>query len=152
MSGQPFRVAGIDHVEIFVPEQYEAARWYREVLGLEILPAFEHWAAGGPLMISSDGGTTMLALFNGEPLGGRQPAGLRRVAFRVDGATFAAFSARLAAVPVYDDGGKRVTAADVVDHQGSFSFYFNDPYGTPLEVTTYDCDTVKNLLGLPAGL
>jgi catechol 2,3-dioxygenase-like lactoylglutathione lyase family enzyme len=146
MTTQAFRVAGIDHVEIFVPEQYEAARWYREVLGLEILPAFEHWATGGPLMISSDGGTTMLALFNGEPLGDREPAGLRRIAFRVDGIAFAAFCARLDEVPVFDTGEKRVTADDVVDHQGSFSIYFNDPYGTPLEVTTYDCDVAGELL------
>jgi hypothetical protein len=52
---------------LFVPDRYAAARWYEQSLGLRILPQHEHWAGpGGPLMISSDGGRTMLALFEGE--------------------------------------------------------------------------------------
>ena len=63
-----FKVEQIDHVELFVPDRYTAARWYEQVLGLRILPEHEHWAGpGGPLMISSDSGCTMLALFEGEP-------------------------------------------------------------------------------------
>ena len=30
-----FRVDQIDHVEVFVPDRREAARWYAETLGLE---------------------------------------------------------------------------------------------------------------------
>jgi hypothetical protein len=29
-----------------------------------------------------------------------------------------------------------------VDHQKAFSIYFSDPYGHPLEITTYDYDEV----------
>ena len=91
-----FRVLQIDHVELFVPDRYEAARWYEQVLGLSIVPECEHWAGpGGPLMISSDGGRTKLALFEGEPRRSRRTAGHHRVAFRVDGNAFFKFLSRI---------------------------------------------------------
>src|SRR2546427_8807431 len=67
-----FRVQQIDHVEMFVPDRYEAARWYEATLGLHIVPEFEFWAngPGGPLMIAA--GTTKLALFAGAPRGARR--------------------------------------------------------------------------------
>ena len=57
-----FRVSQIDHVELFVPDRDEAAKWYEEVLGLTVLPGYEDWAKDphGPLMISSDDGSTKL--------------------------------------------------------------------------------------------
>jgi catechol 2,3-dioxygenase-like lactoylglutathione lyase family enzyme/DNA-binding IscR family transcriptional regulator len=140
-----FRVAQIDHVEVFVPDRYEAAAWYRSILGFEILPDYEDWAGpGGPLMISSDEGQTMLALFEGEPLGTRDPVGHVRVAFRVDAAGFARFLSRLDAFPVYNHAGRQVTARDVVDHDKAFSIYFCDPYGNRYEITTYDYDAVAH--------
>jgi catechol 2,3-dioxygenase-like lactoylglutathione lyase family enzyme len=36
-----FRVLQIDHVELFVADRYEAAEWYRRILGLHIIPEFE---------------------------------------------------------------------------------------------------------------
>ena len=33
-----FKVEQIDHVELFVPDRYAAARWYEQALGLRILP------------------------------------------------------------------------------------------------------------------
>jgi catechol-2,3-dioxygenase len=47
------RVSQIDHVELQVPEIYEAAAWYHRVLGFEICKQFEAWAGDGdgPLMI-----------------------------------------------------------------------------------------------------
>ena len=102
MTDTPFRVGHIDHVEVFVPDQYEAACWYQQVLGLTILPDYEHWASNGPLMISSDDGTTMLALFQGEPRGQRPTAGHHRVAFRVDGTGFLDFLQHVTTVTVYD--------------------------------------------------
>src|SRR5678815_987500 len=87
-----FKVEQIDHVELFVPDRYAAARWYEQALGLQILPQHEHWAGpGGPLMISSNDGGTMLALFEGEPRGSRPTAGHHRVAFRVSGRGFLQF-------------------------------------------------------------
>ena len=84
-----FRVQQIDHVELFVPDFEAALEWYRDVLGLEPVEKARAWAeAGEPHMISSDGGSTMLALFHGEGPGNRDIVGHNRVAFRVDAAGF----------------------------------------------------------------
>jgi catechol 2,3-dioxygenase-like lactoylglutathione lyase family enzyme len=140
MPPTPFRVQTLDHVELFVPDRREAAAWYQQILGLEILPEHEDWAEDpqGPLMISSDGGRTMLALFSGEHQGARPTAGFHRVAFRVDGPTFLAFLDRLAEVEVFDPDGRRVEPGHARDHTKAFSIYFCDPWGHRLEVTTYD--------------
>lgn len=134
-----FRVLQIDHVELFVPDRYEAARWYERVLGLQIVPKCEPWAIdGGPLMISSDGGNTKLALFEGQPAESAPTAAFRRVAFRVTGRGFADFLNRLSEFALVDSHRRAVTANSVVDHQQAYSIYFCDPYGHLLEVTTYD--------------
>lgn len=155
MGDDRFRVLQLDHVELFVPDRREAARWYRDVLGLEVVPGYEPWAEapGGPLMISPDGGRTKLALFVGEPQGSRPTAGFHRVAFRVDAAGFLAFLGRLAEVEVLDAEGRRVGPDRAVDHGRAFSLYFLDPYGHRLEVTTYDHAAVAPALagGRPDG-
>lgn len=62
--------SAVDHVELFVPDRHEAAEWYEKALGLKVVRDLEEWATeGGPLMISGDGGNTMLALFEGEARG-----------------------------------------------------------------------------------
>ena len=136
-----FTVAQLDHVELFVPDRQAAAAWYGEVLGLVPLPGTEEWAAapGGPLMISPDGGRTKLALFQGEPQGGRPTAGFHRVAFRVSGADFLAF------VDHADQMGLREGEGPprMVDHHTAFSIYFTDPYGHHLEMTTYEHKVVR---------
>jgi catechol 2,3-dioxygenase-like lactoylglutathione lyase family enzyme len=144
-----FRGLQIDHVELFVPDRYEAAEWYRRTLGFDIIPEFEVWAAGagGPLMISADGGATKLALFEGESQASRPTAGFDRVAFRVDAAGFIAFLRRLDDEPLRDDRDRLVTADSVVDHDKSYSIYFCDPYGHRLEITTYDYDATAAALG-----
>jgi catechol 2,3-dioxygenase-like lactoylglutathione lyase family enzyme len=127
-----FKVLQIDHVELFVPDRYDTAKWYERVLGLQIVPECEAWAVGGgPLMISSDGGSTKLALFEGQPAASGPTAAFRRVAFRVTVAGFAEFLTR---------NPDLVTTDGVVDHQQAFSIYFTDPHGHQLEVTTYEYD------------
>lgn len=144
MSPSTFRVEQIDHVELYVPERYEAARWYADVFGLRILPEFEQWATpgGGPLMVSSDGGSTKLALFIGDP----QAARCKRVAFRVSGAGYVMFLERLATLPLTHDSGARLTPAHNVDHDQSWSIYFVDPWGNRFEITTYDYAEVAKWL------
>src|SRR5262245_45681682 len=143
-----FRVDGIDHVELFVPDRRQAASWYADVLGLAILPECEHWAANprGPLMISSDGGRTKLALFQGHAQGTRETAGFHRVAFSVSAGDFLRFLGRLPVLALSDHQGRRVGSSDVVDHAGAYSLYFSDPYGHRLELTTYDYEEAKRLL------
>ncbi len=142
-----FRVAQIDHVELFVPDRYEAAAWYERVLGLTVMHDYEDWAqdSGGPLMISSDHGSTKLALFVGDPRG-LDTAGFQLVAFRVPGADFIAFLRRLQHIPVFNAKGDRLTPAAAVDHDKAYSIYFSDPYGHQLEITTYDYDDTTRLL------
>ncbi|MDH3216227.1 MAG: VOC family protein [Candidatus Krumholzibacteria bacterium] len=138
----------IDHVELFVPDRYQAAEWYRQVLGCEVVAEYEAWAQDrrGPLMISPDSGSTKLALFEGESQGSRPTSGFHLVAFRVDGAGFVHFVESAVKIPLKDHKGEPVTAASVVDHQKAFSIYFCDPYGHRLEVTTYDYEWTKKTL------
>jgi catechol 2,3-dioxygenase-like lactoylglutathione lyase family enzyme len=149
MSNSTFRVAQLDHVELFVPNREAAAAWYARVLGLTPVAGTTHWAADpdGPVMLSSDEGSTMLALFRGEAQGPRTTAGYHRVAFRVDGPGFLAFVAGLPELHL-SEGEASVR---VVDHQTAFSVYFTDPYGHRLEVTTYDHAVVRAHLSQTAG-
>ena len=142
-----FKVLQIDHVELFVPDRYDAAKWYEHVLGLQIVREAESWAVGGgPLMISSDGGSTKLALFEGQPTPSAETAAFRRVAFRVTGDGFVQFLRRLPELQLLDSRGRHLTASAVVDHQMSHSIYFVDPYSHLLEVTTYDHNHVSAAL------
>jgi catechol 2,3-dioxygenase-like lactoylglutathione lyase family enzyme len=135
----------LDHVELFVPDRTQAAEWYGRVLGCRPVPGTEEWASHpqGPLMVSPDGGRTKLALFAGEPQGSRSTAGFHRVAFRLSGAEWLAFLARL---PEHDlrEGDR---TARVVDHGGAWSVYFTDPFGHHLEVTTYEAEVVRQARG-----
>lgn len=145
---ETFRVQQIDHVELFVPGRHEAAEWYRRVLGLEVVEAYREWADDprGPLMISSDGGSTKLALFEGQPRGSRPTAGFHLVAFRVGAQAFADFVRRLGDLPLTDARGGLVTARSVIDHGKAHSLYFCDPYGHRLELTTYEHAAARALL------
>ena len=139
----------IDHVELFVPDRHEAARWYHDVLGLEVMEGYREWAddPSGPLMISSDGGTTKLALFTGDPQNQRPTAGFHLVAFRVDARGFIAFLERLPALRLTDHRGRAVARELAVDHDQAFSLYFSDPWGHRLELTTYEHEAVRAALG-----
>lgn len=135
-----FRVDQIDHVELFVPNRFEASIWYQRVLGFQIIDKFKHWAddSGGPLMISSDGGNTKLALFEGTPQGKTNPSGIVLIAFRVSANSFLQFVDRLPELRLEDKHGRPVTSKLVVDHDQAFSIYFCDPFGNQLELTTYE--------------
>ena len=139
-----FRVDQIDHVELFVPDPYQAASWYQRVFGLEIMREMEHWAQRGPLMISSDGGSTKLALFRGKPARAPKTAAFRRLAFRVDGATFVEFLDRVEELDLRDETGSRLDTLRVIDQQEAVSVYFQDPWGHRLELTTYEPERVTS--------
>jgi catechol 2,3-dioxygenase-like lactoylglutathione lyase family enzyme len=148
-----FCVDQLDHVELFVPDRWEAAEWYGRVLGLTVVPEAEVWAEDprGPLMVSSDRGSTKLALFEGEPQGERPTAGFHRVAFRVGASAFATFVGRLSELGLVDEAGNPVDAGRVADHDAAWSIYFSDPFGHRLEVTTYEYDEARVALARVAG-
>ena len=141
-----FRVSQIDHVHVYVADRRAAAEWYRSVLGLEVCHDIESDDDGGPLVVSSDGGNTGLALFKQRPgeAAVRTPT---TVAFRVGGSGFLEFLGRLASLKVEGEDGRTLAPSDVVDHDYCYSLYFNDPDGNPYELTTYDYDDVRARLG-----
>ena len=147
-AGHDNGVGPIDHIELFVPDRHEAAAWYKQALGLEVVEECRHWSDNpqGPLMISSDGGTTKLALFTGEPQRTRETSGFHRVAFSLDARGFLAFVNRVGALQLQDHRGRPVDADAIVDHRQAYSIYFVDPYGHRLEVTTYDYEAVRAAL------
>jgi catechol 2,3-dioxygenase-like lactoylglutathione lyase family enzyme len=145
-GGEKFSVHQLDHIEIYVPDREAAAAWYEDIFGLEVI--YEEETPGGPWMISSDDGNTMLALFEGEAQGSREPTGIRKVAFRVDGRGFLEFLSRLDEHPVHDEQGKALTPNDIVDHAAmeAFSIHFSDPYGNRFEITSYDYELIARAL------
>ena len=143
------KVDQIDHVELVVPDRHQAAQWYLRVLGLKVVSGFEQWADDprGPLMISSDGGSTKLALFQGERPGSKEAGAFQLVAFRVGAVEFGRFLDRLSELNLTNYRGQRVTADLVVDHGASYSIYFCDSSGNQLELTTYQHDEAKAIFG-----
>lgn len=126
-----FRVKRIDHVEVFVRDIEASAEWYRDVLGLARVMAWDP----EPLMIGRGG--TMLALFRAprgsRPIGSREHKALarrvsiHRVAFLTDQRGFAAAQKRLRE--------RGITFRGPIDHDASRSVYFHDLDGILLEIT-----------------
>ena len=135
----------VDHVEIFVPSREQAARWYERALGFRTLEEHRDWAvAGGPLMIGRRDCNFMIALFRGQPQGDTEVRGLRRLAFRVDATGFAGFLAGSSSWR-----SEALGPDQIQDHGKALSVYFTDPWGNPLEVTTYEYEAAREGLTSP---
>lgn len=129
----------IDHVEILVPDRDAARKWYGRWLGFKEMPEHAAWIETGPIMLTNDGGATMLALFSGESKGSEVvQRSWRRVAFRVSGRELLDWAAD------YRASGQKLEGP--VDHDKAWSVYFSDPWGSALEVTTYDYDVVRQAM------
>jgi catechol 2,3-dioxygenase-like lactoylglutathione lyase family enzyme len=127
-----------DHIELYVADREQAVAWYGDWLGFRPMPEHADWVATGPVMMRTAEGGAMLALFLGAPLGAEKPKGWRRLAMGATATEFVAFFRR------YQASGQKITGPS--DHQKSWSVYFTDPWGNPLEVTTYDYAAVPPLL------
>ena len=136
-----FSIEDIDHIEISVKDKGKSVKWYKEILGLEPLKELELWNKnGGPLFIGNKDGSIKIALFNGTK---DSDGSINRMAFRTTGDKFINFLNRV------DDLGlfslkEKVTKKQVVDHNLSFSIYFDDPDGNKLELTCYDHENLKS--------
>lgn len=129
-----------DHIELRVPDRRAAVAWYQQWLGYRPVPEYAAWAESGPLMLTNDGGRTLLAVFDRGPTNTAPPdAGWQRLALRAPGGEFLEFGERFAA------GGHALEGP--VDHAQSWSWYFDDPWGNAWEVTTYDYAAVAARLG-----
>jgi catechol 2,3-dioxygenase-like lactoylglutathione lyase family enzyme len=138
-----FAVTGVDHVELFVADWDDAAAWYERVLGVTPDASLAEWSetGTGPLMLAVDD-TTKLALFERETATRGEAVSPHRVAFQTDADGFLSFLDHLEALDLTNRDGDPVSAADVVDHDLSYSLYFTDLDGNWLELTTNDHDAV----------
>ena len=136
MSG--FSVDAIDHIELYIEDQAKSVKWYNEIFGFKIIKEFEFWSKSeeGPLFVGNTENNVKLALFKGTRA---NDGSIRRIAFRVSGKNFLSFLGKLSDSPVFPFG-KKIPKDNVVDHEISYSIYFNDPDGNKLELTSYDYD------------
>lgn len=134
------KIADIDHVEVFVKNRAEAARWYEEIFGLSPIQELDAWAKIGPLFIGNKDGTVKIALIDGTK---DNDGSINRVAFSASGEDFVGFVNNLDDARVYFLK-RRVAKNDLVDHDLSYSIYFDDPHGNKLELTCYEYDYVKS--------
>jgi len=125
------KLKNIDHIHIFVADRQEALKWYRTVLGLKPVKNLLFWAKTGPLTIGNEEGSIHIALFKGEPKENRSV-----VAFNTSGKEFINWHKK-----TNDVANGNI---EVVDHSVSFSIYFEDPYGNPYEITSYDYEILEN--------
>ena len=124
----------LDHIHVYVADRAAAETWYRRVLGLQRVKAFEFWAeGGGPLTLADaeGGGSVHIALFERPKQACRST-----IALRVTGPAYRQWKSHLAEVL----GGKFTEE----DHQASLSLYFSDPDGNPYEITTYDIGAARS--------
>ncbi len=124
----------IDHIYVYVADRAAAEAWYERVMGLRRIAELAFWSAdGGPLTVGNADDSVHLALFEGVNEGCRST-----VAFGVPGAELLAWRTHL-----QDALGRRI---DLVNHQVSWSLYFNDPDGNPFEITSNDHAVVSAVL------
>ena len=129
-----FVIDDIDHIEMFVSDRLKSAKWYEDVFGLCLIHDLDRWSKIGPLFIGNNDRTVMLALIHGIR---ENDGSINRIAFRTSGKRFVDFVSHV------DDLNllfikEQVTRNNVVDHDISFSIYFDDPDGNKLELTSWN--------------
>lgn len=136
----------IDHVELPVGDRYEAAEWFRENLGFEVNEDYESWAeAGGPLLVSSDGGFSHLALVP-KRRGSSDGASPGHIALRIPGDEFLELIDHLNDQEVTTGSGTIVSREDIIDRDLAFAVMVLDPWGNRFELITYDCEVIESKL------
>jgi catechol-2,3-dioxygenase len=120
-------VAKLDHVAIAVKDIEISTQWYKQTLGLQVLPN-PGWGPQPIFLLAEN--KSGIALFESEagnplPKGSRLP----HIAFDVTYSIFEAFQARFNDLSI---------DWNFQDHIISHSIYFRDPDDYLLEITTYD--------------
>ncbi|MGI9395225.1 MAG: VOC family protein [Boseongicola sp.] len=141
-SAKPLiRVAALDHVHLYASDPGVTADWYCRVLGLTVLPSSARLGIGKYMATSR--GQYCATIFKGQP----PSDGDHTSAFRVDGRTFMSFGEALPQSDIIGRDGHRLERSNAVDHELAWSYYFQDPDGNHLEITTYDHVKVRDWFG-----
>lgn len=135
------QVLALDHVHLYVADPLAAAQWYGRVLGLKVMPSSGDGTQGSkrPLYMATPKGQYCASIFVGKP----PSDGDHTTAFRVSGGVFIAFGDALETIGVASRRGPLLTTLEADDHGLAFSYYFTDPDGNHLELTTYDHPKVR---------
>lgn len=134
----PLKLTGWDHIAFSVPNLVEAEKWYVEVLGAEVISRY-NWGGdtAHPVPPHEDIrlGAHVVSLFLGEPLEAAPPPRLFHYAWNCRSMEeLDTWRAHL--------GSHNVPMRGPMAHPGfgAVSLYFNDPWGTRLEITTWLAD------------
>jgi catechol 2,3-dioxygenase-like lactoylglutathione lyase family enzyme len=128
-----FKLEGIDHVALAVPDIEQSAAWFIDVLGFEQL--YPGMWNGIPVFIGK--GTTAIALF---PRRTREPSASPRQGYadETDMLHLAMRADRENFLAVQEELKSRGITFEFSDHEISHSIYFRNPDGLQLEITTYE--------------
>ncbi|MGB1209159.1 MAG: VOC family protein, partial [Paracoccaceae bacterium] len=130
-------ISALDHVHLYVADPTAAAAWYGRVLGLKVMPASKR--LNGGRYMATPRGQYCATIFTGTP----PSDGDHTTAFRVPGRQFIAFGEHLPHNDVAGRSGAPLQRQEADDHALAFSYYFQDPDGNHLELTTYDHHIVR---------
>ena len=130
-------VSALDHVHLYATDPDAAADWYKRILGLKVLPSSKR-LHGGKYM-ATPRGQYCATIFAGSP----PSDGDHTTAFRVPGKVFIEFGEALPNPDISGRNGLPLKTGDTADHDLAFSYYFEDPDGNHLELTTYDHHMVR---------
>lgn len=131
-------ISALDHVHLYADDIASTAAWYERILGLKVLDASTRLKGRG-LYLTTPRGQYCATLFTGKP----PSDGDHTTAFRVPGTVFIAFGDALPHDEIVSRDGDLLQPDEADDHALAFSFYFSDPAGNHLEVTTYDHEKVR---------
>ena len=121
----------IDHIHVFVSNRKKALVWYKNILGLIPSDGTIILPESGPLIIKNNEGNINIALFKGKPKNNHVV-----IAFKVSGEEFINCHNTI--------NPSLIENLEVVDHDIQFSIYFEDPFGNPYEITSYDYVMLSN--------
>ena len=125
------KLQNIDHIHVIVSDRQKALDWYNNILGLKPSKEIIVLPKSGPLMIRNNEGNINIALFKGKSKDNQAV-----IAFKVSGEQF---------INCHNTITHSLTEnLEVVDHDIQFSIYFEDPFGNPYEITSYDYDMLAN--------
>jgi catechol 2,3-dioxygenase len=126
-------ITHIDHIHIYVTDKQVATKWYQQHLGFHPVNELAIWnTQHGPLTLANQSKTVHLALFEVEKF---EP--IKVIAFATTGEGLLAWHHYLS---------EQGLLKRSVDHQLSWSLYFDDPFGHNHEITTHDVALVRQSL------